>query len=43
MRGRVENCPKYGSWLNRAETESSVLSRQCVARRVTLSCGRNPR
>jgi hypothetical protein len=26
--------PKHGSWLNMAETELSVLSRQCLDRRV---------
>ena len=26
--------PKHGSWLNRAEIELSVLSRQCLARRI---------
>jgi DDE superfamily endonuclease len=26
--------PKHGSWLNRAELEFSVLSRQCVDRRM---------
>lgn len=26
--------PKHGSWLNMAEIEFSVLSRQCLARRI---------
>ena len=26
--------PKHGSWLNMAEYELSVLSRQCLARRI---------
>ena len=26
--------PKYGSWLNLAEIELSVLSRQCINRRI---------
>jgi len=26
--------PKHGSWLNMAETEISILSRQCLARRL---------
>jgi len=26
--------PKHGSWLNQAEIELSVLSRQCLARRI---------
>jgi hypothetical protein len=26
--------PKHGSWLNMAECEFSVLSRQCLARRL---------
>ena len=34
--------PEHGSWLNMAECELSVLSRQCLARRIpdmaTLSC-----
>ena len=33
---RLEFChtPKHGSWLNMAEIELSVLSRQCLARRI---------
>jgi transposase len=35
--------PKHGSWLNMAEIEISVLSRQCLKRRIpdaeTLRCG----
>ena len=27
--------PKHGSWLNMAECELSVLSRQCLARRIS--------
>jgi transposase len=30
----VHYTPKYGSWLNMAEIELSVLSRQCLDRRV---------
>ena len=34
--------PKHGSWLNMAEIELSVLSRQCLCRRIpdqeTLKC-----
>ncbi|MFH5806586.1 IS630 family transposase, partial [Alienimonas sp. DA493] len=26
--------PKHGSWLNMAETELSVLARQCLDRRI---------
>lgn len=29
--------PKHGSWLNMAEIELSVLSRQCLARRIASS------
>lgn len=34
--GRLEvhHTPKHGSWLNMAETELSVLSRQCLDRRI---------
>ncbi len=34
--GRVEFChtPKHGSWLNMAEIELSILSRQCLDRRI---------
>ncbi|MBA4148857.1 MAG: hypothetical protein H0X66_12145 [Verrucomicrobia bacterium] len=28
------NTPKHGSWLNIAEVELSVLSRQCLNRRI---------
>jgi hypothetical protein len=33
---RLEFChtPKHGSWLNMAEIELSVLTRQCLARRI---------
>jgi hypothetical protein len=33
---RLEFCytPKHGSWLNMAEIELSILSRQCLARRI---------
>lgn len=33
---RLEFCytPKHGSWLNMAEIELSVLSRQCLNRRI---------
>jgi hypothetical protein len=36
LRGRFEfhYTPKHGSWLNMAECELSVLSRQCLARRI---------
>jgi hypothetical protein len=31
--------PEHGSWLNRAEIELSILSRQCTKRRIpTKSC-----
>ena len=30
----IHHTPKYGSWLNMAEIELSVLSRQCLQRRV---------
>jgi transposase len=30
----LEYTPKYGSWLNMAESEFSVLSRQCLDRRI---------
>ncbi len=30
----IHYTPKHGSWLNMAETELSVLSRQCLARRI---------
>jgi len=30
----IHYTPKHGSWLNMAETESSVLSRQCLDRRI---------
>ena len=34
---RLEFCytPKHGSWLNMAEIELSVLSRQCLNRRIS--------
>jgi hypothetical protein len=39
----LHSTPKHGSWLNIAEIELSVLSRQCLARRVadrpTLAAG----
>lgn len=33
---KLEFChsPKHGSWLNMAEIEWSILSRQCLARRI---------
>lgn len=36
LAGRLEihHTPKHGSWLNMAETELSVLSRQCLDRRI---------
>ena len=30
----VHSTPKHGSWLNMAETELSILSRQCLDRRL---------
>jgi len=30
----IHYTPKHGSWLNMAETELSVLSRQCLDRRI---------
>lgn len=30
----IHYTPKHGSWLNMAETELSILSRQCLARRI---------
>lgn len=30
----LEYTPKHGSWLNMAESEFSVLSRQCLSRRI---------
>jgi len=30
----IHYTPKHGSWLNMAETEWSVLSRQCLDRRL---------
>ena len=30
----LEYTPKHGSWLNMAESEFSVLSRQCLDRRI---------
>ena len=30
----VHHTPKHGSWLNMAEIELSVLSRQCLSRRI---------
>lgn len=30
----LEHTPKHGSWLNMAESEFSVLSRQCLSRRI---------
>jgi hypothetical protein len=38
----IHYTPKHGSWLNMAETELSILSRQCLDRRIesknVLSC-----
>jgi DDE superfamily endonuclease len=31
---QIHHTPKHGSWLNMAEIELSVLSRQCLQRRV---------
>jgi hypothetical protein len=33
-RFEFHHTPKHGSWLNRAETELSVLQRQCLNRRI---------
>jgi hypothetical protein len=33
----IHYTPKHGSWLNMAETELSVLSRQCLDRRIESS------
>ena len=33
-RFEIHYTPKHASWLNMAETELSVLSRQCLARRI---------
>ena len=30
----IHHTPKHGSWLNMAETELSILSRQCLDRRM---------
>jgi hypothetical protein len=30
----IHYTPKHGSWLNRAEKELSILSRQCMDRRI---------
>jgi hypothetical protein len=30
----IHHTPKHGSWLNTAETELSILSRQCLDRRI---------
>jgi hypothetical protein len=30
----IHHTPKHGSWLNMAETELSILQRQCLARRI---------
>jgi hypothetical protein len=35
MRFEVHYTPKHGSWLNVAECELSVLSRQCLDRRIS--------
>jgi hypothetical protein len=36
LRDKLElhDTPKHGSWLNMAESELSILSRQCLARRL---------
>jgi hypothetical protein len=31
----IHYTPKHGSWLNRAEIELSILSRQCLDRRIS--------
>jgi hypothetical protein len=30
----IHSAPKHGSWLNRAEVELNILSRQCLDRRI---------
>ena len=30
----MDNAPKHGSWLNIAEIELSLLTRQCLCRRI---------
>jgi hypothetical protein len=30
----IHHTPKHGSWLNMAETELSILTRQCLDRRI---------
>lgn len=34
---RLEHTPRHGSWLNMAEMELSILTRQCIGRRFTSS------
>ena len=34
VRLEIHHTPKHGSWLNMAETELSILSRQCLDRRI---------
>jgi len=34
MRLEIHYTPKHGSWLNVAEIELSVLTRQCLDRRI---------
>jgi hypothetical protein len=34
----MHHTPKYGSWLDMAETELSVLARQCLNRRIADLC-----
>ena len=38
LRDRFEflHTPKHGSWLNMAEIEVSVLTRQCLSRRIDV-------
>ena len=35
QRLEIHHTPRHGSWLNIAEIELSVLSRQCLDRRIT--------
>lgn len=37
LRLEIHHTPKHGSWLNMAETELSILSRQCLDRRIDCS------
>jgi hypothetical protein len=39
----IHHTPKHGSWLNMAETELSILSRQCLDRRIDCKAISNSR